>query len=188
VRHGLAAARGHWRLFTDVDLAYGFTDILRVVEVLRAGADVAIASRLHPDSRLLVRPALQGYAYRRHLQSLVFSTLVRCLLPLTQSDTQAGLKGFTAAAAEQILPSLRCDGFGFDCEILTACVCRGLTIAEVPVSVRYEDAASTTGFLAMAGMLREIWRIRRSWRLGPLAALPGGNRAKPPDHEGRKVA
>src|SRR5205085_8390000 len=30
VRHGLAAAHGAWRLFTDVDLAYGFDDVLRV--------------------------------------------------------------------------------------------------------------------------------------------------------------
>ena len=46
------------------------------------GAEVAIASRHHPDSRLLLPPRLQGYFYRRHLQSLVFSRLVRWLLPL----------------------------------------------------------------------------------------------------------
>jgi dolichyl-phosphate beta-glucosyltransferase len=188
VRAGLAAAHGQWRLFTDVDLAYGFEDVVRVVAALRAGADVAIASRLHRDSLLVVHPALQGYAYRRHLQSLVFSALVHWLLPLTQGDTQAGLKGFTASAAQQILPSLTCNGFGFDCELLTACVCHGLTVAEVPVSVRYEDAASTTSLRAMAGMLRELWKIRRSWQRGPLAAPPGGIRTKPPDREGRKVA
>src|ERR1700693_2047626 len=36
VRRGLEAARGHWRIFTDVDLAYGFEDILRVAATLRS--------------------------------------------------------------------------------------------------------------------------------------------------------
>ena len=113
VRHGLRSARGAYRLFTDVDLAYGFRDVQRVADTLRAGAAAAIASRLHPDSRLVLPPGLQGYAYRRHLQSQFFSALVRRLLPLTQRDTQAGLKGLSAAAAEALLPGLRCDGFGF---------------------------------------------------------------------------
>jgi hypothetical protein len=163
VRRGLAASRGHWRLFTDVDLAYGFDDVLRVAAALRAGADVAIAARLHPESRLLVPPALQGYAYRRYLQSLVFSGLVRCLLPLTQRDTQAGLKGLSARAAQLILPQLSCDGFEFDCELLTACVHHGLVVAEVPVCVRCVDTASTTGMSTMGRMIRQLWRIRRTW-------------------------
>jgi hypothetical protein len=176
VHYGLAAARGQWRLFTDVDLAYGFEDILRVAETLRTGADVAIAARLHPDSRLVVPPRLQGYAYRRHLQSLVFSVLVRLLLPLSQRDTQAGLKGLTARAAQLLLPHLRCHGFEFDCELLTACARLGVPVAEVPVCVRYEDRASTTGLRSAGRMIRVLWQIRRAWMHAPAdfgaAALP----------------
>src|SRR5207253_4673324 len=84
IRQGLEAARGDWRLFTDVDLAYGFDDILRVAYALQAGAQVAIASRSHPESQMMLPTRLQGYAYRRHLQSMAFSALVRCLLPLRQ--------------------------------------------------------------------------------------------------------
>jgi dolichyl-phosphate beta-glucosyltransferase len=170
VRQGLRAARGAWRLFTDVDLAYGFDDVVRVAETLRNGAEVAIASRTHPESRIVVAPELQGYAYRRHLQSQIFSAVVRLLLPLAQADTQAGLKGMSAAAAERVLPHLRCDGFGFDCELLTACVRFGLNVREVPVSVQYVDAASTTSVASMGRMLREIWSIRRTWRKAPNAA------------------
>src|SRR5262249_47529427 len=96
VRQGLRAARGEWRLFTDVDLAYGFDDILRLAGRLQGGADVAIASRFHPESRLLLPPRLQGYAYRRHLQSLIFSALVRLLLPGRHRHTQAGPQGPSA--------------------------------------------------------------------------------------------
>ncbi len=166
VRHGLQAARGRWRLFTDVDLAYGFEDIERVAATLESGAAIAIASRLHRDSRLVLPPSLQGYAYRRHLQSLAFSALVRRLLPLKVRDTQAGLKGLSAEAVERVLPRLRCDGFGFDCELLVACLAQGLPVAEVPVTVRWDNSLSTTNMVAMRRMLRELWDIRRHWKQG----------------------
>jgi glycosyltransferase involved in cell wall biosynthesis len=164
VRRGLEAACGEWRLFTDVDLAYGFDDVLRVAEALRAGAPVAIASRTHAESQMVLPTRLQGYVYRRHLQSLAFSALARWLLPLKHRDTQAGLKGLSAWAARTILPRLSCDGFGFDCEFLTACVHYELAIQEVPVCVRYEDRVSTTGLGAMRQMVKDLWHIRRSWQ------------------------
>lgn len=180
VRHGLLAARGQWRLFTDVDLAYGFDDMIRLARVLQAGADVAIGSRLHPDSRVIVPPRLQGYAFRRHLQGRLFSLLARWLLPVTQHDTQAGLKGLSAAATRLVLPHLTCNGFGFDCELLTACARTGLSVCEVPVSVRYQDAASTTGLGTMFRTLRDLWAIRRHWRHRTVPALRFAVTAEPP--------
>jgi dolichyl-phosphate beta-glucosyltransferase len=169
VRRGLLAAHGDWRLFADVDLAYGFDDIVRVAETLWNGSPVAVASRCHPASRLILPPHLHGYAFRRHLQSQVFGTLARTLLPLTQRDPQAGLKGLSAAAAELLLPQLRCDGFGFDCELLTSCVRHEVPVTEVPVCVRFEDGRSTTGLRSVLGMLLELWRIHRTWRQAPAA-------------------
>jgi dolichyl-phosphate beta-glucosyltransferase len=168
VRQGLAASRGEWRIFTDVDLAYGFDDVLRIAQALHAGAHVAIASRRHPESRLIMPVRLQGYAYRRHLQSLAFSYLSRAFLPLEQRDTQAGLKGFSAGVVRMILPHLTCDGFGFDCELLAACAYYGLAVTEVPVSLRFEERASTTGFGAVVRMIKDLWRIRRAWRKIPI--------------------
>src|SRR5262249_44728235 len=132
VRRGLEAARGAWRVFADIDLAYSLSDVQRLAQVLRGGAEVAIASRVHPDSRVILPPSLQGYAYRRHLQSWLFTHLAHRLLPLHQWDTQAGLKGLSAAAARLLLPHLHCDGFGFDCELLTACAHFGVEVTEVP--------------------------------------------------------
>ncbi len=172
VRLGLQEARGQWRLFTDVDLAYSFADITRLADTLQAGAEVAIASREHPESRLLLPPQLLGYLYRRRLQSFVFSTLVRLLLPLKVGDTQAGLKGMTARAAELVLPRLRCNGFEFDCELLTACARLHLEVTEVPVTVRYEDSASTTAMRNVSAMVRKLLEIRRTWAEVPPAALP----------------
>jgi dolichyl-phosphate beta-glucosyltransferase len=169
VRRGLLAAAGRWRVFTDIDLAYGFDDVVRVADALREGAEAAIASRSHPDSQILLAAAAQGYVYRRHLQSLAFSRMVRFLLPIAQHDTQAGLKGMTARTAARVLPYLSCDGFEFDCELLTACRHFGIAVQEVPVLVRYDGRASTTNVRSSLRMLRELWRIRRHWGNAPPA-------------------
>jgi dolichyl-phosphate beta-glucosyltransferase len=179
VRRGMQEARGRWRIFTDVDLAYRFDSIVRVAETLQGGAEVAIASRVHPDSRLVVPPTLQGYAYRRYLQSLIFSAVVRQLLPLPQRDTQAGLKGLSARAVQTLLPGLCCNGFGFDCELLSACQKHGIPVVEVPVTVNFDNRSSTTSWRSMRHMLREIWTIRR--RLAEPA--PGPSAAGPADRQ-----
>ena len=167
MRHGFQAARGAYRLFTDFDLAYCWDDVLRLADTLWDGAEVAIASRTHPESRLIVPVGLQGYAYRRHIQSSIFGALARLLLPLKQTDTQAGLKGLSARAAEMILPHLHCNGFGFDCELLTACARYRLPVVEVPVEVRFEDRSSTTGVRSMGRMIGELLAIRRVRRKAP---------------------
>jgi dolichyl-phosphate beta-glucosyltransferase len=172
VRQGLLAARGEFRVFTDVDLAYGFDEVLQLGRALWAGHEVAIASRCHPDSEMVLPPRLIGYLFRRHLQSEVFGALARQLLPITQRDTQAGLKGMSAEVAERIVPRLRCDGFGFDCEMLTACARLGIEVQEVPVRVRYRDAETTTGWSTVRRMIGDLFRIRRDWRLGAPEPLP----------------
>ena len=171
VRIGMLAARGRYRIFTDVDLAYTFADIANVAKSLWNGSRVAIASREHPESTMTIPVRHLGYAYRRNVQSHLFRFVARMLLSLQQSDTQAGLKGMTATVAETILPRLTCDGFGFDCELLTACQRSGIRIAEVPVAVRYEGSASTTGLGASLNMLRDLWRIRRAWKRAPAIVL-----------------
>jgi dolichyl-phosphate beta-glucosyltransferase len=172
LRVGLLASRGAHRIFTDVDLAYSFEDVLRVADALRDGAEVAIASREHPDSRIQLPPTLLGYTFRRRMQSLLFGAVARHLLGLPHRDTQAGLKGMSAAVTERVVPELRCDGFGFDCELLTACARSGIRVTETPVCVRYDDRTSTTGPGAGLRMLREVWNIRRYWRNRTIPAAP----------------
>lgn len=179
VRTGLLAARGDVRLFTDIDLAYGFDDIARLADELLAGAQVAVASRTHPDSQVQLPAKLLGYAFRRNVQSALFGRVARGLLPIRQTDTQAGLKGMTADVARHVLPLLSCDGFGFDCELLTACAAASIPVAEVPVRVRY-DGGSTTGPRTGLRMLRELWAIRRRWRHKAVTAFVPAERLPAP--------
>jgi dolichyl-phosphate beta-glucosyltransferase len=166
VRVGLQQARGKIRVFTDVDLAYSFEDLLQVVETVKRGSPVAIASREHPDSYALLPMSMVHHVSRRRVQSHVFRSLSRQMIHLKYVDTQAGLKAFTAEAAEKLVPYLSCKGFGFDCEVLLACERLELPVTEVPVTVRYQTAASTTSWKSSFQMLKQIWQISQRWKHG----------------------
>lgn len=173
VRYGLTAARGRWRIFTDIDLHF-LDGLNEAIDSLKNGAELVIASRTHTRSEFVAPFSLLHYIYRRKMQSLAFSRVVRTILPIPFRDTQAGLKGMSASVADQILPHLRCDGFAFDCELLMAARKLGFRVCEVPVRVRYEDETSTTGSRTALRMVRELWRIRRDWntRIPPRQIMP----------------
>lgn len=166
VRVGLEQAQGKIRVFTDVDLAYSFEDLLQVVDRVKRGAPVAIASREHPESFALLPMSMVHHVSRRRVQSHVFRTITRRIVPIRYEDTQAGLKAFTADAARAIVPYLSCKGFGFDCELLLACQRLGIAVTEVPVTVRYQTAASTTSWKSSIQMLKQIWQINQRWKHG----------------------
>jgi dolichyl-phosphate beta-glucosyltransferase len=172
VKAGLLAARGAIRVFTDVDLAYSFDELRQVVAAVKAGAPVAIASREHPESCALLPMHMVHHVSLRRVQSHAFRAISRMMVGLPQGDTQAGLKAFSAQAAEAIMPLVACHGFGFDCEVLLACLKLGLVVEEIPVTVRYQTAASTTSWKTSFQMIKQIWQIRRRWKRGIPQASP----------------
>ena len=166
VARGMLAARGAHRVFTDADLAYPAPEIAKILRALETGADVAIACRVLPESRYLMSPSFFHYLYTRHVMSRVFNRVVRMLLLPGVLDTQAGLKGFTAAASEIVFRRLTVGGFGFDVEALYVARKHRLRVTQVAVDFRYDEEPSTVRFVADAGgMLRDLARIRTNdWR------------------------
>jgi dolichyl-phosphate beta-glucosyltransferase len=166
VTRGMLAARGHHRVFTDVDLAYPLDQIGRIVDDLARGADVAIACRVLPESRYLMSPSFFHYLYTRHLMSRAFNRVVQTFLLPGILDTQAGLKGFTAAAAELCFRRATIPGFGFDVECLYIAQQHGLTITQTAVHFRYDDEPTTVRFARDSSrMLQDIWQVRtNAWR------------------------
>ena len=175
VTRGMLAARGRYRVFTDVDLAYPLDQVSRIAGELAGGADVAIACRVLPESRYLMSPTFFHYLYTRHLMSRAFNRVVRAFLLPGILDTQAGLKGFTAAAAELCFRRTTIPGFGFDIECLYIAQQHGLTIKQTAVNFRYDDEPTTVRFARdSTRMLQDIWQVRTSaWR-GLYAASDAG--------------
>jgi dolichyl-phosphate beta-glucosyltransferase len=163
VRRGMLAAVGRHRIFTDADLAYPLSEVWKISDALEAGADVAIACRALTASRYELASRYLPYFYTRHVLSRTFNRVVRAALLPGILDTQAGLKGFTAAATRAVFPRVRIAGFGFDLECLYVARLLGLWVEQVAVRYRCDDEPSTVKF-ARDGrrMLGDLARIR--WR------------------------
>lgn len=166
VARGMLAARGTYRVFTDADLAFPLSEVNKILRDLEAGADVAIACRVLPESRYLMSPSFFHYLYTRHVMSRTFNRMVRTVLLHDVLDTQAGLKGFTARAAETVFPRVTIPGFGFDVEALYVAERHGLAVRQTAVDFRYDREPSTVRFaqaaMTMAGDLLHI--KLRDWR------------------------
>ena len=165
VARGMLEATGAFRVFTDADLAYPLDEVWKIVSVLERGADVAIACRVLPDSQYTMSARYLRYIYTRHVMSRVFNRMVRMTLIPGVLDTQAGLKGYTAAAARDVFSRVRIAGFGFDLESLFVARRLGLRIDQVPVRFRYNDEPTTVRFVRDARrMAADLARIRwRGW-------------------------
>src|SRR5437879_81786 len=164
-RRMLAATGGHL-FFPDPDLSYPIEEAAKVVAQLEAGSDVAVACRVLPESRYLMSPSFFHYLYTRHLMSRLFNRVVRVALLPGILDTQAGLKAFTARAAQLIFPRLTVAGFGFDVELLYIARKHRLRVRQTAVQYRYDDEPSTVRFAGdAAAMVRDLARIRwNDWR------------------------
>src|SRR6185437_13403775 len=161
VARGMLAARGRVRVFTDADLAYPLDQLPAVCAAIDKGSDVAIACQVLRESRYLMSPTFFHYLYTRHLLSRAYNAVVRWTLLPGILDSQAGLKGFSARAAEIIFPRMTIRGFGFDVEALLIARRHGLETVQVPVHFRY-DSEPTTVRLAQDGgtLLSDLARIR----------------------------
>ncbi|GAC1649276.1 MAG: glycosyltransferase family 2 protein [Gemmatimonadaceae bacterium] len=159
-RRGLLAASGRYRIFTDADLAYPTHEITSILRRLEHGADVAVACRALPGSRVS-GPGRQGsYGAARQILSRMFNTMVQRIMLPGILDTQAGLKGFTATAAEQIFPRVKVRGFAFDVEALVIAQRQGLRVVQEAVECREDNGPSTVRIGAEAGrMARDVLRI-----------------------------
>lgn len=157
VRAGMLAARGEIRIFTDCDLAYG-TAVIGEMETLfaeNAQYDAVVGSRdKHPEGYL-------GYSPLRKLASRVYRAVLRLFFGLRLSDSQSGIKGFRAEAAETVFSLAETNGYAFDFEAILLGSRLGLTFGEMPVKIIGNRPGHVRVLRDGLRMLRELCRIRR---------------------------
>jgi len=173
VQRGLLEARGRLRVFLDAGQTYPVENVATVVEALQRGADVAVASRVHPESRQVTTSRSIRSLCRQHVMGPGFSMLARALVRTGVSDTQAGLKGFRAEAAEALFRRVTLKRFCFDVEVCLLARRLGLSVAEVPVHFVHGGEQSTLRPLRDgARMFTDLLRIRANARRGVYDAEP----------------
>jgi glycosyltransferase involved in cell wall biosynthesis len=153
IRRGVIASRGECVFVSDADLPGRPEDIVRLLEALRDGAAVAIASRRPAPIRSAPSPS-------RFLASIVYRALVRTLLKLPLRDTQCGFKAFVREPLLPVVEGLRLGGFSFDVEFLLGASKRGLAIREVDFDVVERRPTRHAILLQSPRMLMDLLRLR----------------------------
>lgn len=156
VRTGMLAAAGRFLVEFDADSSVGADQIPGLVEVLEAGADIAIGSREAPGAKRIGEPSY------RHLMGRAFNALVRWLALPGLNDSQCGFKAFRREAAEDLFRRQVIDGWGFDVEVLYVAQRRGYTIREVPVIWYYGASSRVRPVHDAIAMVGELLMIRRN--------------------------
>lgn len=160
VRKGMLEAEGIFRITMDSDLPYGLDTMGQMLRMLEAGADVVIASRVHPESRYVISPRMFSKLVTRHWVSRLGNRVIRIVVPEIY-DTQAGLKGFRREAAVHIFSRQRLSRFSFDPEVLRIAQVAGFRIVEIPVIFHYESELTTVEFASDSfRMIRDLIRIK----------------------------
>lgn len=116
-------------LFVDADLSTGVEPIAALIRSVEAGADVAIASRYCPGASV-IRPPM------RMLVSRAYNAMIRTTFRDSIYDHQCGLKAFSRAAIQKLLPLSREPSWFWDTEIVVLASALGLTVREIPIEWR----------------------------------------------------
>jgi dolichyl-phosphate beta-glucosyltransferase len=127
VKHGLALATGDVLGFIDGDGSIHPRDFMRVAAAINDGADLAVGSRALPTS-VIVRPQ----PLSRRVSGAIYSLLARALLDTDIRDFQCGCKAFRRGV--WTTPSVACEGFAFDAELIARAHKHGFTVVEVPIT------------------------------------------------------
>jgi putative flippase GtrA len=156
VRAGVLAAEGRSIVFTDADMAYSPTLVLRVLREVEDGWDMVVGSRQHQHATTLVQAGRL-----RELGGRLVNRLTHLVLLGHFRDTQCGIKGFRADVGKAVFERTRIDGFAFDVELFLMAEQDQLSLQEVPVSVENRTGSTVRLVTDSMALLIDLVRIRR---------------------------
>jgi dolichyl-phosphate beta-glucosyltransferase len=162
VKTGMLAARGKYRIFTDADIPFGFEVLDKFLYYLDFKEfDIVIGDRTLPGSCYYADiPKI------RSIGSHIFSFLVGRFLAGGYFDTQCGIKGFRAAAANDLFSVNKLKGFAFDVELLYVSLKRNYDIKRLPVVLKYQMGASVSMLRHGFGMFVDLYKIKWNHVMG----------------------
>ncbi len=160
VRRGMLEAQGRFRLFMDADNSTTLDHVERFWPHFEDGCDVVIGSRDVPGAHIAVHQP-----WYKELAGNLGNLIIRALVVPGVKDTQAGFKMLSQRSAEDVMPRLTVERWGFDVELLAVARRRGYRIQEVPIN--WVNAPnSKVRALTYLEVLGEVWQVRRNLRTG----------------------
>jgi len=153
VAQGLRKSRGKFVAFSDTDLSAPIDQLPLLIQGLESGADIAIASRRLPASKVV------GLPYSRQLMGKFFALLSRLLVLPGFSDTQCGFKAYRREIAYKLAELQKIDGYTFDVEHLLLARRMSLRVVEIPVTWIFSEGSQINGIRDSLKMLRDLMAI-----------------------------
>lgn len=156
VKNGMLNAIGEYRIFTDADIPFEYSNIDNFYTYLsHKEFDVVIGDRGLPESKYF-----NEISKKRKLGSSIFTFFVGRFVTTGIPDTQCGLKGFKAKVAEDIFSKACIKGFAFDVEAIYIALKRNYDIKRLPVVLRSTEGSSVSLLKHSLGMLRDLLKIK----------------------------
>lgn len=161
VRQGMLAAAGDIAVFTDCDLAYGTAIITEIADRMTLdAADVCIGSRN------ISGDGYEGYTRMRRFMSKTYIKVIKLAAGFRHSDSQSGIKCFSAGAAKNVFSLCEVNRFAFDLEALIIAERLGYKVSEFPVKVinHRESESKVSPVKDTLHMLSDIRKIKKRVR------------------------
>ncbi len=152
---GVKVACGRLVLVSDADFSTPITELGKLEEAIRGGADIAIGSRAKRGARVE-----HSQPFYRVLMGKTFNLVVQALILPGLWDTQCGFKLFRSEVAHDLFAALTTDRFGYDVDVLYRARRRRLRIAELPVRWINSPETKVNAVRDSSQMLKDILRLR----------------------------
>ncbi len=133
LRRGTISATGEYIFFIDADLEIPPEHMKDLMKMLRDNnADAVLGSKR-------AHIAATRFPLYRRLVSVVYSLMVRTLIPLPVRDTQTGFKLFKREVIDTVFPRMLVRRYALDIEILSIAHRLGFSLLQCPVNVEFSD-------------------------------------------------
>ena len=146
--------------YMDVDLSTDLKHLSPLVKSLTQGYDIAIGSRLLPQS------IIKGRTLKREIISRCYNFLIKILFWTKFSDAQCGFKAVAKRVVEDLIPKIEDNEWFFDSELLIVGEKAGYKIHEEPVTWVDSPGSTVRVLGTISGDLEGLWRLfwQRPWK------------------------
>jgi len=146
--------------YMDIDLSTDLKHVRPLIEAIFKGYDIAIGSRLLPDSRVI------GRTLKREILSRGYNLLIKILFGTHFSDAQCGFKAVSRKVVKRLLPKILDNEWFFDSELLIVSEKLGFKIYEEPVFWTDNPGSTVRVLKTVIGDLKGLLRLllTRPWK------------------------
>lgn len=150
-------ARGKLVGHIDADLEIDIEYLAKAIKVIEnEKADLVIASKNHPESRVLSTDF-------RKVASRIYGLIMFIILRLRLHSYQSGLKLLRRQCMKKLIPKVTSPGWFWDTEILYWASQLGFKIYELPVTISYGRDSRTSPIKDAVRVIKEALRLK--WRI-----------------------